>query len=80
MKTRRISLQMMGISPAGAGLSVRSVAGKHGQEREGEHGQGRPAMPGDPSAVLVLVQRPIRPVCKYTDGGEAVARSRSSRP
>ena len=55
-KSRRNSLTVNAISPAGVGVGVAFDRGGHGQEGMGEHGQGGPAMPGSPAPDLVLIE------------------------
>ena len=55
-KSRRNSLTVNVIRPAGVGTDVTFDGGGHGQEGVSEHGQGGPAVPGRPAADLVLIE------------------------
>ena len=54
--SRRISLQVCGISPPARRWGCREAGAGDGEERRGEHGQDRVAVPGGPAADLVLIE------------------------
>jgi hypothetical protein len=55
-KSRRNSLTVNAIRPAGVGCGVAFGGAGDGQEGMREHGQGGPAVPGRPAPDLVLVE------------------------